>query len=105
MIRQIRDLLHDQGFTIVGARNKLQEVMQSEQERRRNAEVMPDVLDVGESGDSVADMLPETTESADFHSAQKLATHDRIRKIDEVQHLQAVRQELNEIRDLLNTKL
>jgi len=26
MIRRIRDLLYDQGFTIVGARNKLQEV-------------------------------------------------------------------------------
>ena len=35
MIRRIRDLLYDQGFTISGARNKLQEVVQSERERRR----------------------------------------------------------------------
>jgi DNA-binding transcriptional MerR regulator len=35
MIRRIRDLLYDQGFTISGARNKLQELSQSERERRR----------------------------------------------------------------------
>jgi DNA-binding transcriptional MerR regulator len=35
MIRRIRDLLYDQGFTISGARNKLQELVQSERERRR----------------------------------------------------------------------
>lgn len=32
LIRKIRDLLHEQGFTIVGARTKLQEVPQVEQE-------------------------------------------------------------------------
>jgi DNA-binding transcriptional MerR regulator len=30
MIRRIRDLLYDQGFTISGARNRLQELVQSE---------------------------------------------------------------------------
>ena len=35
MIRRIRDLLYDQGFTISGARNKLQELAQFERERRR----------------------------------------------------------------------
>lgn len=30
MIRRIRDLLYDQGFTISGARNKMQEVIQGE---------------------------------------------------------------------------
>ena len=35
MIRRIRDLLYDQGFTISGARNKLQELVQSERDRRR----------------------------------------------------------------------
>ena len=34
MIRRIRDLLYDQGFTISGARNKLQEMVQSDRERR-----------------------------------------------------------------------
>jgi DNA-binding transcriptional MerR regulator len=35
MIRRIRDLLYDQGFTISGARNKLQELVASERERRK----------------------------------------------------------------------
>jgi len=40
MIRRIRDLLYDQGFTISGARNKMQELLQSERDRTRNGEVM-----------------------------------------------------------------
>jgi DNA-binding transcriptional MerR regulator len=39
MIRRIRDLLYDQGFTISGARNKLQEMVQSERDRRKAGEV------------------------------------------------------------------
>ncbi|MBU6224940.1 MAG: MerR family transcriptional regulator [Burkholderiales bacterium] len=35
MIRRIRDLLYDQGFTISGARNKLQEFVQGERDKRR----------------------------------------------------------------------
>ncbi|MBU3650152.1 MAG: MerR family transcriptional regulator [Limnohabitans sp.] len=36
MIRRIRDLLYDQGFTISGARNKLAEIVQHERDSRRN---------------------------------------------------------------------
>ena len=44
MIRRIRDLLYDQGFTISGARNKLQELVHSERERRRvNGESLIDI--------------------------------------------------------------
>jgi len=39
MIRRIRDLLYEQGFTISGARNKLQELVQAERERRRSGQV------------------------------------------------------------------
>ncbi len=39
MIRRIRDLLYDQGFTISGARNKLQELAQIDRERRRVTQV------------------------------------------------------------------
>ena len=35
MIRRIRDLLYDQGFTISGARNKLQELVQADRQSRR----------------------------------------------------------------------
>ncbi|MDB5826322.1 MAG: regulatory protein MerR [Variovorax sp.] len=39
MIRRIRDLLYDQGFTISGARNKLQELVQTERDKRKAGEV------------------------------------------------------------------
>ena len=35
MIRRIRELLYSQGFTISGARNKLQEVVHAERDKRR----------------------------------------------------------------------
>jgi len=34
MIRKIRDLLYEQGFTISGARNKMQEIQDSEREKK-----------------------------------------------------------------------
>ena len=42
MIRRIRDLLYDQGFTISGARNKMQELMDHERDKKRNGEVLLD---------------------------------------------------------------
>ena len=42
MIRRIRDLLYDQGFTISGARNKMQELMEHERDKKRNGEVLLD---------------------------------------------------------------
>jgi DNA-binding transcriptional MerR regulator len=50
MIRRIRDLLYDQGFTISGARNKMQELVQTERDKKRNGEVMLDGVDVLEVG-------------------------------------------------------
>ncbi len=35
MIRRIRDLLYDQGFTISGARNRLQELVQADRQLQR----------------------------------------------------------------------
>ena len=46
MIRRIRDLLYDQGFTISGARNKLQEIVQVERDKRRAGEVMLEGVEV-----------------------------------------------------------
>lgn len=47
MIRRIRDLLYDQGFTISGARNRLQELSHVE---RQNAAPMLDASDGAEGG-------------------------------------------------------
>src|SRR5919109_5052354 len=52
MIRRIRDLLYDQGFTISGARNKLQEIVQVERDKRRAGEVMLDGVEAIEAEDS-----------------------------------------------------
>ena len=52
MIRRIRDLLYDQGFTISGARNKLQELVQNERDKRRAGEVMLEGVEVIEVDDT-----------------------------------------------------
>src|ERR1700760_3617629 len=61
MIRRIRDLLYDQGFTISGARNKLQEIVQVERDKRRAGEVMLDGVEMIEVEDS---MLPDDFEDS-----------------------------------------
>jgi DNA-binding transcriptional MerR regulator len=45
MIRRIRDLLYDQGFTISGARNKLHELIQAERDKRKSGEVLLEGVD------------------------------------------------------------
>jgi DNA-binding transcriptional MerR regulator len=93
MIRRIRDLLYDQGFTISGARNKLQEIVQGERDKRRNGEVMLEGVDVIEVEDSTldssfGDSVLEEAESERDAMAQKL---------------QLLKRELFEIRDLLGS--
>ena len=46
MIRRIRDLLYEQGFTISGARNKLQEMVQIDRDQRRIDEPMLDGVEL-----------------------------------------------------------
>jgi DNA-binding transcriptional MerR regulator len=88
MIRRIRDLLYDQGFTISGARNKLQEIVQGERDKRRAGEVMLEGVEVIEVEDS---MLPEDFEDSMPPEQQDLFS----------QKILLVRRELFEIRDLL----
>ena len=98
MIRRIRDLLYDQGFTISGARNKLQEIVQTERDKRRNGEVMLEGVDMVDAGDS---MLDDFGDSADFEdSAPDMAEFPESSAAH--QRLQLVRRELFEIRDLLS---
>ncbi|MEY2618829.1 MAG: hypothetical protein RL522_1831 [Pseudomonadota bacterium] len=93
MIRRIRDLLYDQGFTISGARNKLQELVQGERDRRRAGEVMlegvePIEVDPPEDDDA----LPQERFDALAVPGGEAA----------LQRLLQVRRELFEIRDLLS---
>ena len=99
MIRKIRDLLYDQGFTISGARNKLHEIVQIEGDRRRNGEVMLDGIDVMEPTDSSISDFPD---SADFEDSTLLDGSDLPDGSRAQQRLQMVRRELFEIRDLLS---
>lgn len=98
MIRRIRDLLYDQGFTISGARNKLQEIVQTERDKRRNGEVRLDGMDVLEVSDS---MLDDFGDSSDFEDSEPDMT-DVADGGAAQQRLQLVRRELSEIRDLLS---
>jgi DNA-binding transcriptional MerR regulator len=88
MIRRIRDLLYDQGFTISGARNKLQEIVQVERDKRRAGEVMLEGVEVIEVEDSAF--------AEDFEDSMPPEQQDLFS-----QKLLLVRRELFEIRDLL----
>lgn len=100
MIRRIRDLLYDQGFTISGARNKLQEIVQTERDKRRNGEVMLEGVEVLEGGDSI---LEDFGDSVDFEDSGSDATITPAAEGSSAQlRLQLLRRELFEIRDLLS---
>jgi DNA-binding transcriptional MerR regulator len=91
MIRRIRDLLYDQGFTISGARNKMQELLQNERDKRRNGEVMLDGVDVVEMTD---------TDLAELDEFEDIPQDDGGEASSE--QILLVRRELFEIRDLLS---
>jgi DNA-binding transcriptional MerR regulator len=98
MIRRIRDLLYDEGFTISGARNKLQEIVQTERDKRRNGEVLLDgVDDLGDAVDEL-DVLADATE---FDGTDKSLSSSVLGDGMSRQRLEIVRRELTEIRDLL----
>ncbi len=81
MIRRIRDLLYDQGFTISGARNKMQELLQAERDKTASEELILEGVDISEVTDSQFDELSELESVTDVWNE--------------------VRRELFEIRDML----
>lgn len=91
MIRRIRELLYEQGFTISGARNRLQELAQSEREAKSSPLAGP----ATEAMDGV-----EVRELAvdDFHRAAQAISAAPL----DAEWLTATRQELLDIRRLLN---
>ena len=89
MIRRIRDLLYEQGFTIIGARNKLQELVQHERDKKRSGEVMLAGLE------DLEENLPLDDVKNDDPWSGSLSTND-------ANKLQLLRQELFEIRGLLD---
>ncbi len=81
MIRRIRDLLYEQGFTISGARNRLQELHAQEREQRRHDDLPLDAT----SPALVAPPLP------------LLATNDATTPLS----VDAIRSALIDLRELL----
>lgn len=71
MIRRIRDLLYDQGFTISGARNRLQELVQSDRQLRRSASEEGDLDDASPMPDALSGVHAErlTVSGLDFSEA------------------------------------
>ena len=75
MIRRIRDLLYDQGFTISGARNKLQELVQEERDRRRVAEDLLEGIEVLELDGVDFDRLDAETAFDGVFTSSARGTH------------------------------
>ena len=88
MIRHIRDLLYDQGFTISGARHKMQEILQAEREKKQHGEVLLAGVEVIEISES---------EVKDFSRSQAVASLDLTSD-----RMLFLRRELFEIRNLLS---
>lgn len=83
MIRRIRDLLYDQGFTISGARNQMQEILQAERNTKQRLDGV-EVIETYSIGLSdLKDDLSETSQENDQDP------------------FYFIRRELVEIRDLL----
>jgi len=92
MIRRIRELLYEQGFTISGARNKLQELVQAERDKRRQDVDEP--IDVIELDGEMEAHVP----------IDEVATSDTLSDLASEGSgylLRDVRRELLEIRELL----
>ncbi len=88
MIRRIRDLLYDQGFTISGARNKLQEIVQVEKDKKRSGLMMLSGMEVFEPDQDV-----DETKLVDAWTASGI--------LSDSPQLKLLMRELREIRQLL----
>ena len=91
MIRRIRDLLYDQGFTISGARNKLQEMVQSERDRRKAGEVPLEGMEAVEIDQEEFDAALQEDLEAPGSASQSF----------DLSQLLRLKRELYEIRELL----
>ena len=93
MIRRIRELLYDQGFTISGARNKLQELVQAEREKRAGG---------GEDAvEKLGDALRANTGGDETGGAGALSLSSARVGVMGTPSWRTIKQELIEIRSLL----
>jgi len=98
MIRIIRDLLYEQGFTISGARNKMQEIAQSQRGlKKENAEdiAYDDANNESIEPDSFEDLPEVDVKELALESAQRASNFQASSS------LPTLRRELMDIRDML----
>ncbi len=99
MIRHIRDLLYEQGFTISGARNKMQELAQSQKGLRKES------VDLSASDDENMDDFDEDMSAfsqSEATSAMATESAQRASSLQASSSLPTLRRELMDIRDLLS---
>jgi DNA-binding transcriptional MerR regulator len=99
MIRRIRDLLYEQGFTISGARNKMQELAQSQKGLRKES------VDLSASDDENMDDFDEDMSAfsqSEATSAMATESAQRASSLQASSSLPTLRRELMDIRDLLS---
>ena len=99
MIRRIRDLLYEQGFTISGARNKMQELAQSQKGLRK------DPLELSAADDdSMEDFDVDTAAFSEGQQSSVMAMESaqRASSLQASSSLPTLRRELMDIRDLLS---
>jgi hypothetical protein len=98
MIRRIRDLLYEQGFTISGARNKMQELAQSQKGLKKDHSDS-DALD-----DALMDDFEEEGAPSEEHQNASMAMESaqRATSLQVTSSLPTLRRELMDIRDLLS---
>jgi DNA-binding transcriptional MerR regulator len=100
MIRRIRDLLYDQGFTISGARNKLQELGHAHRDQKRNGDVLANGTVNGQTNGHLESHLNGHADD-DADDAESTRTTAMPAEANAVYKWHAVRQELFAIRELL----
>jgi DNA-binding transcriptional MerR regulator len=98
MIRRIRDLLYEQGFTISGARNKMQELAQAQKGLKK------DVLENGLLDDELLDDFDEegAPSAALENASMAMESAQRASSLQVTSSLPTLRRELMDIRDLLS---
>jgi hypothetical protein len=104
MIRCIRELLYDQGFTISGARNKLDELVQSQNTKSNLQSLLSAGDDISKREKTNQYLFEEsaTTEKSLDLSSKQMQIGELSIASAEQHRLEHLRHELSEIRNLLS---
>jgi DNA-binding transcriptional MerR regulator len=105
MIRRIRDLLYEQGFTISGARNKMQEMAHALKAQGKGAtdnDSLDTELPVGFESDGIENDEVNLGQQAGQGASRVLESAQRSSLLQATSSLPSLRRELMDIRELLS---